>query len=244
LGTAASHLPINWAKRAYVSRSRAALGVVSARTQDEGCVHLFQTNKGGRQMSKATTVLAILGLASAMAFAGPALAQETGFFVGGSIGQSDTDEEITSGFIDSGTVDSKDTAYKIFGGYMFNRHLGVELAYINFGEVTYSGTAGGFAVTDGTVELTAFNLAALGVFPINEQFSVFGKVGLFKWEAEASDTLEGIPFSAEDDGTDVSFGVGVAYNVTRNFGVRAEYELFKGDHADTSLISIGAVWRF
>ena len=50
------------------------------------------------------------------------------FFVGGSIGQSDIDDEITTGLITSGTVDGKDTAWKIFGGYMFNRHFGVEAA--------------------------------------------------------------------------------------------------------------------
>ena len=43
------------------------------------------------------------------------------FFVGGSVGQSDMDDEITNGLITSGTVDGKDTAWKIFGGYMFNR---------------------------------------------------------------------------------------------------------------------------
>jgi OOP family OmpA-OmpF porin len=166
------------------------------------------------------------------------------FFIGGSIGQSDVDDEITTGLIDSGTVDGKDTAWKIFGGYMFNRHFGIEAAYINAGEVSYSGTFSGFAVTGGKVELTAFNVAVLGNLPINEQFSVFGKVGLFSWEAEASDTTGGIPFSGSDDGTDISFGVGVGYNFTPNFGVRAEYELFQTDDADVSLISIGMVWKF
>ena len=195
-------------------------------------------------MSKARKVLAMVGLASAMAFVGPAFAQDAGFFVGGSVGQSDIDDEITTGLIDSGTVDGKDTAFKIFGGYMFNRHFGVEAAYIDAGEVSYSGTFSGVPVTGGTVELSAFNVSVLGNFPVNEQFSVFGKIGLFSWEAEANDTTGGMPFSADDDGTDVSFGVGVAYNFTRNFGLRAEYELFKTDDADVSLISIGAVWRF
>ena len=195
-------------------------------------------------MSKARKVLAMVGLASAMAFVGPAFAQDAGFFVGGSVGQSDIDDEITTGLIDSGTVDGKDTAFKMFGGYMFNRHFGVEAAYIDAGEVSYSGTFSGVPVTGGTVELSAFNVSVLGNFPVNEQFSVFGKIGLFSWEAEANDTTGGMPFSADDDGTDVSFGVGVAYNFTRNFGLRAEYELFKTDDADVSLISIGAVWRF
>jgi OmpA-OmpF porin, OOP family len=195
-------------------------------------------------MSKATKGLAILSLTSAMAFAGPVSAQDAGFFVGGSIGQSDTDEEITAGLIDSGSVDGKDTAWKIFGGYMFNRNFGVELAYIDAGEVSYSGTFFGLPVTGGKVELTAFNLAAIGVLPLSEQFSLFGKVGLFKWEAEFNDVTGGTPMSGDDDGTDVSFGVGLQYNFSRNLGVRAEYEFFQTDDADASLISVGVVWKF
>jgi OOP family OmpA-OmpF porin len=94
------------------------------------------------------------------------------------------------------------------------------------------------------VEVTGFNVAALGSFPISEQFSVFGKLGLFVWDAEASDTTGGVPFEATADGTDVSLGLGVSYNFTRNFGVRAEWELFKTDEADATLLSIGAVFRF
>jgi len=52
-------------------------------------------------------------------------------FIGGSIGQSDIDDAITSGLIDANqTIDGKDTAWKIFGGYMFNRHFGLEAAYV------------------------------------------------------------------------------------------------------------------
>ena len=47
-------------------------------------------------------------------------------FIGGSIGQSDIDDEITTSLIDANqSVDGKDTAWKIFGGYMFNRNFGL-----------------------------------------------------------------------------------------------------------------------
>ena len=165
-------------------------------------------------------------------------------FVGASIGQSDIDDEVTAGLITSGSVDSKDTAWKIFGGYMFNRHFGVEAAYVDLGSVSYSGNFGGVPVTGGNVDVSGINIAALGSFPINEQFSIFGKLGLFLWDVEASDTTGGVPFSASDDGSDISFGIGVAYNFTRNLGVRAEFEIFKTDEADAQLISIGVQWRF
>lgn len=186
------------------------------------------------------------GLACSLALAGFLSATQASGqgYVGASFGQSDIDQEITTGLIDSGTVDARDTGWKIFGGYMFSRNLGLEVAYVNLGEVSYSGTFGGFPVTGGKVEVTGFNVAALGHLPINEQFSLFGKIGLFTWDAEASDTTAGVPFSAAADGTDISFGLGVSYSFTRNFAVRAEWEMFQTDEADATLLSIGAVFRF
>jgi len=166
-------------------------------------------------------------------------------FVGGSIGQSDIGDEITSGLIDANrSVDGKDTAWKVFGGYMFNRNFGIEAAYVDLGEVSYSGSFGGAAVTGGKVEVNGFNIAALGSYPVTQEFSVFGKIGLFLWNAEASDTTGGVPFSAKNDGTDLSFGLGVGYSFTPNLGVRAEFERFEASDADANLISIGIVWRF
>ena len=165
-------------------------------------------------------------------------------FVGASVGQSDIDEDITAGLITSGSTDSKDTAFKLFGGYMFNRHFGVEAAYVDLGEASYSGDFVGAPVTGGKVETSGFGVSALGSYPVTEQFSIFGKIGIFFWEAEASDTTGGIPFSAKTDGTDVSFGVGVNFNFTQNLGVRAEWERFALDEVDADLISIGIQWRF
>lgn len=185
----------------------------------------------------APTLLALSGLLAAS----PAGAQP---FIGGSIGQSDIDDEIAGGLITSGTVDGKDTGYKIYGGYMFNRNFGIEGAYVNLGKLSYSGDFFGSPVTGGKVEVDGLNVAALGALPINEQFSVFGKIGLFLWNAKASDTTGGVPFSAKQDGTDLSFGVGLGYDFNRNLGVRAEWEMFKTDEADASLLSVGLVWKF
>jgi OOP family OmpA-OmpF porin len=99
-------------------------------------------------------------------------------------------------------------------------------------------------VTGGKLEVTGFNVAAIGSYPVTEEFSVFGKIGLFIWDAEANDTTGGVPFSGKEDGTDLSFGVGIGYQFTRNLGLRAEWEMFKANDADTSLISVGLQWKF
>ncbi|MDH5210327.1 MAG: hypothetical protein OEW96_01440, partial [Betaproteobacteria bacterium] len=67
--------------------------------------------------------------------------------------------------------------------------------------------------------------------------------GVFAWEAKARDVTGGVPFSGKDDGADLSFGFGGAYNVTTNFSVRAEWELFEAVDS-ISLLSVGVAYRF
>lgn len=184
--------------------------------------------------------------ASALALSGAlvAISASAQPYVGASLGKSDISEDIAAGLITSGSVDGKDTGWKIFGGYMFNKYVGVEGAYVNLGEASYSGTLFGVPVTGGRVEVTGFNVAGVGSYPVTEQFSVFGKLGLMRWEAEANDITGGVPFSDKVDGSDFFFGLGVGFNFTRNLAVRAEWERFKIEDADASLVSVGLLWRF
>ncbi len=192
-----------------------------------------------------------IGVAAAIAIAAAGLsplaqaqAQDQGWYVGGSIGESDADESITEGLITSGSVDAKDTGWKLYGGFMFNRNFGVELAYVDLGKAKYSGTFFGLPVTGGTIEATGFNIAAIGAIPLSSAFSLFGKVGIFSWEAEANDTTAGVPFAETTDGNDLFFGLGASYSFTRSFAVRGEWERFQLDDADVDLLSIGLVYRF
>jgi OOP family OmpA-OmpF porin len=165
-------------------------------------------------------------------------------FIGGSIGQSTYDSNVADGLITSGSVDKKDTGFKLFGGYMFNQNFGVEGAYVDLGKASYSGDFFGFPVTGGKVGVTGFNLAALVNLPVTRDFSVFGRVGMFMWDAKANDTTGGIPFSAKNDGSDVSYGLGIGYDFTRNMGVRAEWDRFKFEESGANLLSVGLVLKF
>jgi opacity protein-like surface antigen len=53
-----------------------------------------------------------------------------------------------------------------------------------------------------------------------------------------------VPFSDKADGTDISFGIGLGYDFTRNLGLRAEWEFFNTDQGDASLLSVGILFRF
>ena len=166
-------------------------------------------------------------------------------YAGASFGKSDIDSSIAiPDLITSGTVDGKDTGFKIYGGLQFNQYFGLEVAYVDLGKATYSGTFFGLPVTGGKVDVSGVNLSAVGTYPLNPSFALFGKLGLFGWNTKASDVTGGLPFSGKDNGTDVSFGLGFGYNFTKSLSARVEWERFKAVEADIDLLSGGIVFKF
>ena len=192
----------------------------------------------------AVTALALGGLMAASQASAQAYMSASGLYVGGSIGQTSFDKDIARGLLTSGRVDTSDTGFKFFGGYQFNRNLGLELAYVDLGKASYSGFAGPDPVVGGKVEVTGFNLSAVGAWPVAANFDVFGKIGFLAWEDKASDVTGGVPFSDKIDGTDLSFGFGAAWHLTRNVRLRVEWERFRVDDTDADLFSVGAVYKF
>jgi OmpA-OmpF porin, OOP family len=184
---------------------------------------------------------ASLLLAGAWLMAAPAAAQA---YLGFGAGQSDYNSgNIIPDLITSGAVDSKDTGYKLYGGYQFNRHFAVEVAYVDLGKAAYSGEFFGTPVTGGTLETWGLNASAVGILPLGSAFELFGKVGIMGWESKARDVTAGVPFSGKADGGDISYGVGMAVHFTRNVGIRAEWERFKAVD-DIDLLSAGLIIRF
>jgi len=186
------------------------------------------------------TTLAILALAGA-ALSPTAFAQA---YVGGSIGQSRVDLDCSG----TTTCDRSDTAFKLFGGYMFTPNIGVEGVYYNQGKARLTGTdplLGNVAVD---YKGDGFGAYVLGVAPF-DRFSVFGKIGLVsaKIKGDASSSVLGTA-SASDRSTNLGWGIGAGYDFSKNLGARLEFERvrveFQGDKNDADLVTIGVVYRF
>lgn len=192
----------------------------------------------------AVMALALGGLMTASQASAQAYRQASGLFVGASLGQTSFDKEIARELLTSGRVDTSDTGFKLFGGYEFNRNFALELAYVDLGKARYSGFAGPDPVADGKVEVTGVNLSAVGTLPLARNVDVFGKIGFFSWEDKARDVTGGVPFSDKIDGTDLTFGFGASFQITRNVSARVEWERFRVDETDADLFSVGAVFKF
>jgi len=145
------------------------------------------------------------------------------------------------------------TGYKIFGGSKLSDNFAMEASYIKFGNSrgpTYRAYVQGsgnvsfatFAETDG------FTVSAVPSYPVNEQFSVFGKIGMLFWDVTTTAYGGGVSASTTVGGSDIFLGFGGEYTTGNNWGFRAEYEMYtlKGNagSSDINLLSVGVLYRF
>lgn len=199
------------------------------------------------------TYKAGLGAAVAAALAlvsGPTYAAD--FYAGASIGDATLE---TSDSIDGQDFDfeASDTAFKVFGGYMFNDYFGVEVAYYDGGDQDdrFGFDGGEFGRLTAGIEASLSGFSAQGVaqYPVGP-VDLFAKVGVLAWDLEADleiwDSQNDRIFSEDvgDDGADMIYGVGARYNFGQ-WGVRAEYEIIDaGDIDDANVWSVGVEYSF
>ncbi|PKH54904.1 OmpA family protein [Shewanella sp. Choline-02u-19] len=117
--------------------------------------------------------------------------------------------------------DRNSNAAGFFAGYQINNHFAFEAAYLDLGEANATYLEGGIAQKyQGTMQ--GLNLSVLGSIELNEDLSIFAKVGAFNWHGENSG-----PFStvSENDWAP-SLGAGMSYQLTDSWQARFEYQYF------------------
>jgi OOP family OmpA-OmpF porin len=183
---------------------------------------------------KKQILIALIGTALAAPFA----AQAQASYVGVNVGRAEQKLSVDG----VGSIKDSDTGFKLYGGYAFHKNFGAEIGYVDLGKAS---------VTDGidtaSSEPTALYAAVTGTFPLNEQFSLTGKVGVAANRVKVKFTGE--PNSTEKH-TSVMFGIGAAYNFAPNLAAVVEYEKFgkvlkeEGGNLKADLISVGVQYKF
>jgi len=168
----------------------------------------------------------------------PALSQDQGFYAGLNAGMSDLNGACT-GFLPGTKCDDSDTAFGIFGGYQLNKYFGVEVGYTNLGKAKAS--SGGVTAS---VEAKGFGFSAVGTFPINPQFSLYGKLGTFLWDTDSN-------LGGSDDGADLTYAIGVRWNFAKNLALQAQLQRYNDvgnssttGKSDIDIIGVGILFRF
>lgn len=193
-------------------------------------------------------VLAGLCVAATMATAsGAALAADNGFYGAVDVGQSNYGDacNIFAG-VAGVSCDKKDTAYRLAGGYNFNKNLGAEISYSDYGNATANGPGG-----TASFGATAFQIVGTGTLPLGNQFSLTAKAGLASVNVDASLATVLLTGARSASNNNFVWGVGAQFDVTPTIGIRVNYEDLGtvGDIATTtesklSAISAGVVFKF
>lgn len=181
------------------------------------------------------SVFAALGLTATMAAHADV---QPSFYMGAGFGSTKIDDD---GF-DGIDFDDSDTGFKVFGGYNFNQNFAVEVSYFDLGEA--SGSFDDFlGPVTFDVGVSGFSASAVGVLPLSDMFSLFGKLGYASYDIDAHASIGGESGSGSESESDMVYGVGAALGFGQ-FGVRLEYEAINVDGGDANMISLSGLFRF
>ncbi len=217
-------------------------------------------------------------LCASLGVAGTASAAEEGWYIVGfageasaqNINQGELDENTSDVFGSVGltivdatsTLDDSDTAFGLAGGYQVNPNFAAELAWVDLGEISYAANG---TVTDGVDTFDAglgidqstsgpvFSI--LGIVPIGERFSVFGRLGiaLMSVDADATVSLDGESASdgVSTDRSNLMYGIGGEFSLNRAFGIRLGWDRYaevgsedQAGEVDIDVISLGLRYNF
>jgi OOP family OmpA-OmpF porin len=182
--------------------------------------------------------------------------------VGANVGRAKAkidDGQISSGLLQSGFATTamddrkRDTGFKLFTGYQFNRYVALEGGYFDLGRFGFTATTLPAGTLAGQARFRGLDLDLAGFLPIAGKFSAFGRAGLT--DTQTRDSFQGTGMVTVTDAAprktalNYTFGGGLQYDLTRKVAFRAEVERYRvddavGNRGDIDLLSVGVLYRF
>lgn len=179
-------------------------------------------------------------------------------YVGAAIGGSFSRSEDNAAFNYSALrFHQNNPGWKAFIGARPVPLLGVELAYIDFGNASGpSPSAHIFGYFKDKLKESATALFGVGYLPLPVPFlKLYGKLGVARLHAETQVSYLppscpvglncSVPYTLSQNrwSTDLAYGAGVQARYG-SAGIRAEYERINASSADPNLFSLGITWNF
>jgi opacity protein-like surface antigen len=199
-------------------------------------------------MSRKPAFALIAAVLTAM-LAAPATAQDSGWYLTGSVGSAhysiDLDSQVREACLHlfcggrAMMTDSSATTYRLGGGYRVNPYLALELNWVDLGRATsYFGTssAHGNAESNGKYRLDGYQASLVGRWPVAANFALLGKLGVFaarlRYGADGTSNII-VPttysFQAPTENSNkTTFGLGVEYRLDPHWSLRADWDRYRG----------------
>jgi OOP family OmpA-OmpF porin len=195
--------------------------------------------------------LAVLAALASIGPAGNAFAQQRPLYIGASVGTAQYDfdfihqvKALSTGSLPVTSASlhkDADTGYKLTLGYQVVPQAAIELDYVILGKASTSYEFNGLGryTRDGTYKISGLNLSGVYSQPINEQFSVFGRLGVLYSKYQYSESGANFPafnpspepplhaFTAPDlKRSKLSYGLGVDYRMNAATSLRLGWDRY------------------
>lgn len=138
----------------------------------------------------------------------------------------------------------KSTGYKLQLGYQFNEHLAVEGGYVNLGSASSSANNQQLGASlNSSMKSQGMNAVAVGILPIGERFSLFGKAGLIYASSDTTNSGQvnggrAVSTALHKSGMAPTWGVGAAYKLTEKVALRADFDQYRNQGDDSNKQSV------
>ncbi len=179
--------------------------------------------------------LAVMAIASLVG-AAAASASEDGWYglvgagqASGSNARSTVDDALlgagASGFSSSM---SNPSVGRLEVGYLVNRNWAVEGGYLGSKTENYAASGGSLVGGASTsVSIKGWNLVAVGILPIANEFSLLARLGVADMEEKATPTGANISASLNSYKSDVTYGIGAQYTFPNAVFLRADVDSYQ-----------------
>jgi OOP family OmpA-OmpF porin len=184
----------------------------------------------------------VLGAALVLSFAAvPAVfaadAAKT-MYVGVGVGQSEIRDDFNCGVLAGCNADSKDTAWRVYGGKQMLDLLAVEMGYRSLGEGKLDYTGG-----SNKRKAKGLDMTAIGTLSVTDQITLMARGGLIRWVVETN----------ADSATGITplYGIGAKFGLTKEIALRLDWERLKDlgkytttGKSDYNTWTLGAMYSF
>ena len=165
----------------------------------------------------------------------------TGFYVGGGVGYAGHNTNCEG--VDD--CSKSHTGAKLLAGYQIIPNLAIESSYGDTGR-----TKATFNQNYLSSKSTSFTVAALGIYPVNKEIELFGKLGFHNTRNKVDINLPGLVLSGSITNSGLLAGVGAQYRFTPSLLSRIEYEHLSravydlDGRKDINLVTASLIYQF
>jgi hypothetical protein len=159
---------------------------------------------------------------------------DTGFTVGGGLYYGFVNEDVDGGFdVGDIKIDDSSAAYNLNAGYRINNWLAVDAGYWDLGSYASDRDLEGERLKS---DASAWSLGGMFSVPV-WIIDLYARAGYAWWDEDNKNV-------DDNDGADLYYGLGVAFNLGRSFDIYGEWVRFDLDGKDLDQLGVGVRFTF